>query len=74
MADFCKQCSEELFLVDFGDMANLCSEGQRASVLCEGCGQTMVNAQGECLFHALAGNTSSKCLVHGLRPSGVANV
>lgn len=66
MADFCKQCSEELFLVDFGDMAGLIPSDETAiSVLCEGCGPTLVNPQGECLFHERAGNTAAKCLISG---------
>lgn len=40
MADFCKECTEELF----GDrlpsnVAGLCKEGEMTSILCEGCGE-----------------------------------
>jgi hypothetical protein len=49
MADFCKQCSVEMFGEDFGDLANLCAEGQRAHVICEGCGFTVVDKDGICV-------------------------
>jgi hypothetical protein len=44
MADFCKDCSEELFGEDSGDLAELSTEedtknGDFARALCEGCGQ-----------------------------------
>lgn len=51
MADFCKQCSEELFGKDFGDFKGICSKhgAQKARVLCERCGYTTVNDEGECI-------------------------
>lgn len=39
MADFCYECSERIFGEDFGDLAGLCSRGEAARVLCEGCGE-----------------------------------
>lgn len=56
MADFCKQCSLELFGEDFGDMAGIVTPEEEAqdlaaNVLCEGCGPTRVNDAGECLYH-----------------------
>jgi len=59
MADFCKQCSMEIFGEDFGDMANLgklesgdlekLKRGEGWSVLCEDCGSIVVNEEGECI-------------------------
>lgn len=56
MADFCKQCTEELFQVGHNDLSNLVSaeeeaEGYMATVLCEGCGPIQVNREGKCLSH-----------------------
>jgi hypothetical protein len=48
MADFCKQCSEELFDKDFEELSGLCQEGFIANVICEGCGMTEVDHAGEC--------------------------
>lgn len=55
MADFCKQCSIELFDENFGELANLVTEaqfneGKVAFVLCEGCGSTTVDHTGTCIF------------------------
>jgi hypothetical protein len=72
MADFCKQCSLEIFGEDFKDMAGMAPEGQSASVLCEGCGGTQVNHLGECLYHAAAGGTSAACLAAGNIPKVVS--
>lgn len=47
MADFCKECSERLFDKDFGDMANLCGDGEMVGVLCEGCGYIWVDKNGK---------------------------
>jgi len=46
MADFCQQCSEELFGADGKDLAELCDTGSMAEVLCEGCGLITVDHQG----------------------------
>ena len=56
MADFCKQCSEQLFGEDFGDLKGLspqdCLTTDRyAVVLCEGCGTTQVDNDGNCIHH-----------------------
>ena len=45
MADFCKQCSEELFNRDSGDLAGLCNKGM-IDVICEGCGPIYVDSTG----------------------------
>lgn len=53
MADFCKQCSEELFDEDFKELAGL-GDGSKLEpgfgwpALCEGCGPTTVNDDGIC--------------------------
>jgi hypothetical protein len=52
VADFCKQCSIDMFGEDLGDMAGLCKEDEVVSVLCEGCGPTCVDSEGSCQFHA----------------------
>jgi len=62
MADFCKQCSLEIFTKDFGDLANLhpnkvLKNGYGWTVICEGCGITIVNKAGECI--------SPSCRKHG---------
>ena len=51
MADFCKQCSEELFGKDFGDLAGITKpedwdKGLACVVLCEGCGSIQVDPEG----------------------------
>jgi hypothetical protein len=65
MADFCKQCSEETFGKDFGDLAFPdCKVGQAIKhCLCEGCGpECIVDPTGLCI--------SDTCLKrHGLLPS-----
>lgn len=49
MADFCKQCSTEILCEDFRDMAGIAKNGEIAFVICEGCGFTWVNEDGECV-------------------------
>ena len=54
MADFCKQCSLELFATDFHDLrgtgdGSKLEDGYGWQVLCEGCGPTIVNDAGECI-------------------------
>jgi len=54
MADFCKQCSIELFGEDFEDLKGLgdgkvLEPGFGWSCLCEGCGSAIVNDEGECI-------------------------
>ena len=52
MADFCKECSEEIFGKDFGDFKGLTTEEESSNkvyveVLCEGCGFILVDHNGE---------------------------
>lgn len=57
MADFCKQCSIDTFTKDFGDHAKLCGEGQYfVDVICEGCGRTVVDQDGECCLYTCIEN------------------
>lgn len=56
MADYCKQCSIELFDEDFRELAGLVTKEQFESpdklvafVICEGCGFITVNHEGECV-------------------------
>lgn len=46
MADFCKQCSEETFGKDFGDLAGM---PKYSVTLCEGCGPIQVDVDGSCI-------------------------
>jgi len=54
MADFCKQCSENIFGEDFREMAGISQEEHTknqlyANVLCEGCGPIQVDHEGACV-------------------------
>jgi len=54
MADFCKQCSIELFGKDFKDLANITKQaswarGRSSVVICEGCGPIQVDPSGNCI-------------------------
>jgi hypothetical protein len=63
MADFCKQCSIELFGKDEGDLRMLLPTllpGHVIPALCEDCGYTAVNLEGECVGGAW-------CSKHGTR-------
>ena len=42
MADFCRECSIEMFDCDTGDFKGLAKEGEYVHVLCEGCAGTIV--------------------------------
>jgi hypothetical protein len=62
MAEFCKQCSEELFGKDFEDFKGLTTAedwkaDQAAVVICEGCGPIQVDSDGKCI--------SDDCLLQG---------
>ncbi len=47
MADFCRQCSEQLFGQDFGDLANIVKEPDMLlHTICEGCGNALVDKDG----------------------------
>lgn len=54
MADFCKQCSIEMFGQDYGDLKGL-GDGKELekdfgwTAICEGCGYTIVNDEGKCI-------------------------
>ncbi|MGD9697506.1 hypothetical protein [Acinetobacter sp.] len=55
MAEFCKQCSIDIFDQDHGDFAGIVTEKEYKEqklaglVLCEGCGNTFVDHEGTCL-------------------------
>lgn len=58
MADFCKQCSIELFGEDFGDLRGISPTKLTKEdidkkmgwvALCEGCGFIIVNDEGTCI-------------------------
>jgi hypothetical protein len=56
MADFCNQCSYEMFGPGFNDLAGLTSEegwrqGLAVAVICEGCGPIQVDPLGNCASH-----------------------
>lgn len=51
MADFCQECSQEIWGFDTKDLAGLISKedmdnGIRAHVICEGCGWILVDHEG----------------------------
>lgn len=48
MADFCKQCAEEILGRDEGDLAHN-TEAIRYYCICEGCGFTVVDKSGKCI-------------------------
>lgn len=54
MADFCKECSVEMFGKDFEELAGLSTEKDTAAglfpvVICEGCGPIQVDHTGKCV-------------------------
>ena len=54
MADFCQQCSIEAFGEDFKDLADLgpaddLKVGHGWFALCEDCGPTVVDQEGQCI-------------------------
>lgn len=54
MADFCLQCSNEMFNADFGDLRGITkpedwTEGKACVVICEGCGVIQVDPEGACV-------------------------
>ncbi len=54
MADFCKQCSIDLFGEDTKDLAGLTKqehwdEAKAVCVICEGCGYIQVDPEGNCV-------------------------
>jgi hypothetical protein len=60
MADWCKQCSDEMFGPENPDYVTYekpPGPGEAYFCLCEGCGPTMVNEKGECI--------APDCLIHG---------
>jgi len=59
MADFCKECSEEMFDKDFKELAGLQGEDKEKFpvVICEGCGPIQVDNEGKCI--------SRDCEKHG---------
>ena len=70
MADFCKQCSIEIFGEDYGDFNFDRGKGPLPPDIgwvanCEGCGPTLVNDEGECI--------SPYCLKHHGLPGGMSN-
>lgn len=68
MADFCRQCSIDLFKEDFRDLAGLTEKkdwelGRAAAVICESCGFIQVDPEGNC--------ASSGCLKNGKPGHGI---
>jgi hypothetical protein len=54
MADFCKQCSIDMFSKDFKELAGITSpeswaDGKAAVVICESCGFIQVDPDGNCV-------------------------
>lgn len=49
MADFCQQCSIQIFGEDFGDLAKLFKAPTKyCHTICEGCGDAVVDEEGKC--------------------------
>lgn len=57
MADFCKQCANNLGFTELDLVFPNLRKGEYMSALCEGCGAIQVNSKGECI--------SSDCLCPG---------
>lgn len=56
MADFCKDCSLEIFGEDFRELAGITkledqNKDRYAVVICEGCGIIQVDIEGKCMSH-----------------------
>lgn len=52
MADLCYQCTADTFdtsIASQNDFAGLAPVGTLLSVLCEGCGRTLVDHEGKCV-------------------------
>jgi hypothetical protein len=54
MADFCAQCSIDMFGKDYGDLRGITTSedveaGLYAVVICEGCGHIQVDVDGHCI-------------------------
>lgn len=69
MADFCKQCAEEEGFPGSFDLAGLGRDrklepGTGWGALCEGCGPTLVDDDGRCLYHP-PGGTGEDCMRAG---------
>lgn len=56
MADFCQQCSIEVFGEDFKDLADIARGERLLHTLCEGCADAIVNSVGRCV--------AANCLKH----------
>jgi hypothetical protein len=54
MADFCQECSIQLFGKDMGDFAGICLDGYMLGVICEGCGPIWVDKDGKRIEFASA--------------------
>ena len=72
MADFCQQCSLEMFDMDFRELAELGPKGSVLplehgwTALCEGCGPTLVDQDGKCIaaYCPEHGTTERKTMTH----------
>lgn len=54
MADYCKDCSTNIFGKDYGELAGISTEEQTRNglypvVICEGCGIVQVDHTGKCV-------------------------
>lgn len=60
MADFCKQCSIEIFCEDFKNLAEITKPEDAVKdmyvyVICEGCGPIQVDPDGACVTEGCKG-------------------
>jgi hypothetical protein len=65
MADFCQQCSLAIFGEDFGDLKTgkdlpPAPPIQGWDAICEGCGPTIVDANGKCIGDCLEHHSQDK--------------
>ncbi len=49
MADYCQQCSIDIFGKDYEDFKGMVGKGDILNDICEGCGRTNMDHTGKCL-------------------------
>ena len=69
MAEFCSQCSLEIFGEDHRDLAGLAKEGFVVAVLCEDCGIIYVDEEGRCRSNCNENHYSKLKLIEDMQSS-----
>jgi len=69
MGSYCQQCMKDVYpdLDQPNDFVGLVEHGYLASVLCEGCGLTLVNSKGECVGPCLNKGHNKQVSITGLK-------